>query len=205
MKKEEIEKRVTSLEKSVSELQIKTFANKCGIETEPEYVITKEQILSLNKMRSERLRNDALLSWFPDVFKEDKVELEVGRWYKSGKSLFNHQEGKNSYGFRFGKWQQNNWSTNAEYFDETITEATQEEVTQALTKEAVNRYKVGDFLLSLLTGKVWKVNGNNCYIDNNGFFIFDSIGVFKDGKWAEIIQTITKEDAEKELGKKILN
>jgi len=43
MKKQEFEKRISVLEIKVDEL-LDINNKKCGIETEPEYVITKEQI-----------------------------------------------------------------------------------------------------------------------------------------------------------------
>ncbi len=188
----------------------KVFLEAFGIETEPEYVITKEQIIDLVNAHDFDDSIRLIKEWFPDAFKEDKVELEFGRWYKSGKSLFNHQEGKNSYGFRFGKWQQNNWSTSAEYFGETITEATPEEITEALTKEAVKRYKVGNYFKCAGSRRTRMFDDNDIvYIEeyNNGIYLKGSKNgewLMINGKWAEIIPTITKEDAEKEIGKKIV-
>lgn len=149
--------------------------------------------------------------YVPEVvaFEPEKKELglEVGKWYKSGRSIFNHQESKNSYGFLLGKWQHGNWSTRKEYFTELISEATQEEVEEALKAEAIKRgYKKGNHkclnspivencledVYSFESGKLW-YGGKyaNC--------------VFFNGEWAEIIQPkkMTQAEIETELGYKI--
>lgn len=82
------------------------------------------------------------------------------------------------------------------------------EVKQALIKEAEKRgFKKGvrynaEYLgydgqdKLLITSNDFKLTYNTLLIDN--------YEIFKNGIWAEIIETITKEEAEKQLGKTII-
>lgn len=164
--------------------------------------------------------NDVCSEWktkikdiFPKLFKE--TELEVGKWYKtSSGNLFNYmgRSGKHInpdlvYGFT-------NKSIDWVYeYDVTICNdkglkpATKEEVEQALIAEAKKRgFKKGE------TVKYPCGNGSSVFLDGfkheyreySNTFYFYNLLVFEKGKWAEIIETITKEQAEKELGKKIV-
>lgn len=190
----------------------KVFLEACGIVVEElkeeGFVITKEQI----KVIYDELDDESkylVEDWFPSVFVEDKKELvlEVGKWYKSGDTIFNHQESGNSYGILRGKWEQNNWITRKEYFSCPVLEMTPEEVKEALTKEAVKRYKVGDYLKNH-QGE-WSLKTLDIVYSekyNNGIYNRQESGkwLFLNGKWAEICETITKEEAEKLLNKKII-
>tara|TARA_R110000823_G_scaffold234665_3_gene360875 strand:+ start:28 stop:378 length:351 start_codon:yes stop_codon:yes gene_type:complete len=83
------------------------------------------------------------------------------------------------------------------------------EVEQALIEEANKRgFKKG--VIANLThcghrnSRAEILNENYRY--NGRYLSIDNFIIFEKGKWAEIIkQTITKEEAEKELGKTILN
>lgn len=132
---------------------------------------------------------------------EPKKELEVGKWYKTKKSLFNHQDGYDSYGFFNKQWKSGDWRT---YLDDfafvTPIEANIQEVEQALIEEAKRRYKVGD-KLSLFDGYYYG-DGNNIYggnFDCNSFDLEDAYlcvkttngwyhRIFQDGKWATVIE-----------------
>ena len=67
----------------------KVFLEACGIETEPEYVITKSELDELKHLLADdshsghNLRIEITKNILPHLFKEDKVELETGKWYES--------------------------------------------------------------------------------------------------------------------------
>ena len=142
---------------------------------------------------------------FPKLFKED--DLVVGKWYKQGFVFcFNGVYGNyTQYGFTSaGIWIENIGI----HRDETYIPATDKEVQQALTKEAK---KIG-FKTSnhrcLDDGGIWNnVAGSEYrYYPKENKLMIGASTVFLDGKWATIIkETITKEQAEKELGKTIIN
>jgi len=162
---------------------------------------------------------------YPEAFKKDKVELEDGKWYVgyhyADRFLVNldltdeletHDKG---YGFNKFGWVKE--FTFLKTFDWGFELATPEEVTEALTKEAVKRYKVGDFIkcpvyescnyIGTIHGDIYWADGSKvpavrCINTNRPN---ENFSLFFEGKWAEIIPTISKEDAEKEIGKKILN
>jgi hypothetical protein len=136
---------------------------------------------------------------FPELFKMDA--LVVGKWYKSDNCLFNYQKQSSVYGFFRGKWIQQNWSWSNYYKDVIL--ATHKEVEEALIKEAKKRgFKEG---LVTKYGEITNRYEHN-FNSRDKSFHFHNIMVFENGKWAEIIkETITKEQAEKELGKTILN
>lgn len=165
-----------------------------------EYKINKETILKYN-MKDE----------FPEVF---EVELKVGEWYKNDiGSLINYQSIDYGYivgyGFsRFKEWT-NNYIMCGEY-----TEATQQEVEESLICEAIKRYKVGDYIKDMdgfYLGDCNMIFDNKSFvIDSDGSFCVKSTNSYwmplmKSGKWAEIIPTITKQEAEDKLGCKIVD
>ncbi len=176
-----------------------------------EYKINKETILKYN-MKDE----------FPEVF---ETKLEVGKWYivtniKTGSLGF---EGIGQYtkekpqlglletdlGFNFIDVRGRIWRTNG-----NIRLATTKEVTEALKKEAVSRYKVGDYIKDMdgfYLGDCNMIFDNKSFvIDSDGSFCVKSTNSYwmplmKSGKWAEIIPTITKKEAEYKLGCKIVD
>lgn len=177
---------------------------------EPEYVITESQINEIkNTLHVEKI--DYLLDkWFPNASKGGRVELEVGKFYKH-KEYPKFLTFINSDFTRYGFDVDGNWFDNAAMLIASVgySEATPEEITEALTKEAVNRYKVGDYFKNLIGGNELEIEGLDFkygWEGRNTVHEENSEGIlFEDGVWAEIIPTISKEDAEKELGKKILN
>ena len=79
---------------------------------------------------------------------------------------------------------------------------------EALLKEAKRRYKNGDVFLSVFNGSSYTIkNINSIKLDSDGDICVDSNGYLYSGsKWATIVpETITKEQAEKELGKTIVD
>ena len=155
---------------------------------------------------------------FPKLFKKDA--LKVGDWVKTvNGAIFRIQKKKVKldttnmfYGYGFGAFK-NVWDENYYAHEGLCTLATDKEVEEALIKEAKRRgFKKGV--------RVDKVNLSDDYNPNNelkedtintnellshGYLWVSSILIYDDGKWATIVETITKEQAEKELGKTILN
>lgn len=155
------------------------------------YTITEEQIIKLDKEGLFYVRE-----WFPEAFKK---ELEIGKWYKNKNlpttiincQVFNERE-KYGYGFHLDlyadKWGLLNY--------EDYTEATEDEVRNALINEAKKRgytSKNTKCLKSLSRGN--KINENY----NFGFFFNDNVlysqpkgdggfCLFENGIWAEIIK-----------------
>lgn len=199
----------------------KVFLEACGIEIEPEYKITKDQILELKELALNSKPAsivEKLQELFPEVL---EVELEVGKWYNVKKLQFGSLgfDGFGMYtdedsncgltpdikGFNFKQVNGEVWRTNG-YF----SLATDKEVFEALKNEAVERgfeegielyiknieTKTNAFLKTTKTGLFYMYDSTTLNVGNQV--------IFKDGKWAEIVPTITKEEAEKELGKKIV-
>ena len=151
---------------------------------------------------------------FPKLFKGDA--LEVGKWYKLTKDYGNLEKGSV---FPFIKYQglfEDYAVIGHSIFDNskidyraphsnTLTPATDKEVEEALIKEAKRRgFKEGVKFKCLYNKTV--SYGYSPMLCSEGYLWIDGGCVFKEGKWAEIIKdTITKKQAEKELGKTILN
>jgi hypothetical protein len=118
--------------------------------------------------------------------------LEVGRWYHSdnGDSLTFYDGTDVMYGFNgVGKWT-NSWITNTDCTE--YRPATDDEVKAALIKEAQRRYKVGDKVACLYSGKVKELrqfedfknfSNSNSELWSDGAMPANT-QIFKDGKWA---------------------
>ncbi len=178
----------------------KTFLEACGIEIEPTYILTKDQLKSLT--------DPQVKQWFPEVF---KPVLEVGKWYKSHIGTIAFYSGKEEMcGFSYlGTWSN---CVVTKYNFESCCEgvwnkATEEEVFEALKNEVIKRglvdgvhYKHQGFdILRTIRGKEYRYHSDDNTLRINGFALFRN-GSFE----CEIIPTITKEEAEKQLGKKIV-
>lgn len=182
------------------------------------FEITKDQISKIHNLSSlegKRFIKDL----FPIVF---EVELEVGKWYKSpycGGSLFcitDLDNIRNRYISGYGTEQCYGWQgLKKDYWwlDKGYTEATPEEVFEALKSEAKKRgFKDGchwiepinqpiyDSKIRLAKGKI-QMYGDE--LNKLCFSLSDSL-IFKDGIWATIIETITKAEAEQKLNCKII-
>jgi hypothetical protein len=86
--------------------------------------------------------------------------------------------------------------------------ATDKEVGDTLIKEAKRiGYKEGVKFIDVVDGELEVVDGNGYkYYPNTDILTLNSDHIYRNGKWAKIItETITKEQAEKELGKTIIN
>lgn len=201
----------------------KLFLSACGIETEPEYVITPNQLKILSNVKETEEVKYLIKEWFPEALKVDKVELEAGKWYKNpniGSLAFCKEilDRESFYGYGFGSDNSGNeWFdiSDVEFTCSNWKEATPEEITEALTKEAVKRYKVGDYVKCLQNTFLTEPDiicddkENKSFLSNNSFWIMANKGnqavcVFNQGKWATVTETISREEAEKQLGKKII-
>ena len=137
---------------------------------------------------------------FPKLFKKE----EIYGWYKSKEEkcwcVF-LENGISRYGFdSFGGWFEGEDYTYK--LEKDDYKATDKEVEEALIKEAKKRgFKEGVLTDCGAIGNRFK----HQFRPNENTFYFSNIRVFQNGKWLEIIkETITKEQAEKELGKTIL-
>jgi hypothetical protein len=150
------------------------------------------------------------------IIKEPIVKdvLEVGKWYRNNRGgLFNYNGIKDSsdYPCGYGVGPYGDWfKSNLNGWGGTYTLATDKEVEQALIKEAKNRYSNGVTIKSDQNGKTYKYNNIVEYWTGSDNDLLmrcnDSMNaqyIFYKGKWAKIVETITKEQAEKELGRVI--
>lgn len=174
------------------------------------YEITEEQIKELPLQLA--------LKWFPNESKlmlnqVFETKLEVGKWYKDkwGTSGLYYITEINGYKFTFfgfsvsGNYTNRNWYLiqNCDLYP-----ASDSEVLEALTNEAKKRGFVKGVCFNIVNGERESIN-----IDKNSRYGFDNYGnkllmnnwcIFENGKWAEIIKTYTKEEAEKMLNAKIV-
>lgn len=155
---------------------------------------------------------------------EEEVKLGPNRWvfierdiqYDSTeqRALVFYQGNENpTFGFtHYGNWSNHygngiNTFSNPKY---KYSYPTESEVLEALTKEAVKRgYKNGNYkCLSIPTHTLFTNESFSYDSELNTLVKGDSLSknvVFKNGVWAEIIPSITKSEAETQLGKKIID
>ena len=176
--------------------------------------ITKEQITQLfknNEEGNDQLVSADLRSWFPSAFTEPRV----GRWYWIDRGnrgelralvVFQGNE-EYTYGFNHG----GNWTDC--YYAETkfkFEEATYEEVSDHLILEAIRRgYKNNNHDCLYLPNFTHKNTDELFYLNKDTMNLHigkNSVSnvIFKDGEWAELIETITLKKAEKLLNKRIV-
>lgn len=137
----------------------------------------------------------------PELFKS---KLEVGKWYKTGNTLvfIDDIEREEYYGFFCGNWG-TNWSFSKGLNMDICKPATEEEVKEALIKEAKKRgFKKGVIIDELLGENVGSLNienkkqleTNNFTINANLQFLYcNNLVIFRKGKWAEIISNPIEE------------
>lgn len=145
---------------------------------------------------------------FPKLFKE--TELVVGKWYKYGVcgSLMPWNNGESTYGFFDGEYD-SSWCFGRDV--STAIPATDKEVEDALIKEAKKRgfkegvkfYNISVHIEDDFNDTCTCCNDYRYHSDDPSLCLGDG-SIFYKGKWATIIQTITKAEAEKELGKTIV-
>lgn len=204
----------------------KIFLEACGIEVEKTFSITESQIKNLCNP-SLYNNTERLKEMFPEAF-ESEVKLEAGKWYKDKssdyKGLINvveyngENKGVTAYGFQ---WRSGNFvETHSLWVPDKVSkvdlvEATEQEVFESLKNEAVKKYKKSSCIplnIDLLDG--YKNNYQELYFekycrldDYNRLWVnfgkWNAV-VFDNGKWAEIVETITLSEAEQQLKKKII-
>jgi len=171
------------------------------------FEITKEQVLKVSEWGNSKDK-ELIKSWFPDAFKK---ELEAGKWAKSKNTnclVFITEFAKygfNGYGFdnenKFCDLKNDDWTSNLSLW----RLATEQEVKTALINEAKKRGLIDGNYIKSTNGYLGLVNdGNWIYSQNANCLYYAGFILFNNGKWAEIIETITKEEAEKLLNKKII-
>ena len=172
--------------------------------------ITKEQVLELHSALG-YINSNRLKEWFPEAF---KVKLEVGKVYRwsTGKAMFKISSINGTsvlgYGFLYDGIYCASMGILTTNHD-VCKEATTEEWESALIEEAKKKgYKNGNYeCLSSFGSDI--VDTDNYFVECDGYLyqgkrFSDANLIFKDGVWAEIIKTFSKEEAEKLLGGKII-
>jgi len=99
---------------------------------------------------------------------------------------------------------------NVWYLSDVVRPATDKEVKEALIKEAKKRgFKKGVKVVSPYNSDHTRVIASSFRFERGSLVFTCESGwrtyLFVDGKWATIIETITKEEAEKQLGKTIID
>jgi len=137
--------------------------------------------------------------------------LEVGKWYKSEVGLFCVTEIREDYVYAYG-FDRGEWKESGTFLITSAkgdVEATGEEIFNSLKNEAIKRgYQEGVFITNRIEScvlsneypkqKEWLLDCDFEF-SHKGYLIMEN-----NGKWATIIQTITKDEAEKLLNKKIV-
>lgn len=162
---------------------------------------TEKRLDKIQKLQKEQVKlndkiNKELEAIKDESKKEEKPELEVGKWYKINKKDNNnvliYYKGKSrNYGFDMG----GDWSivlgdADKEYY----TPSTDSEISSALIKEAKKRgFKEGMDRMPkcLKDGHKWDTNDKfhyNISGDNKSRLDLGATCIFLDGKWAEIIE-----------------
>tara|TARA_R110000803_G_scaffold23069_4_gene56849 strand:+ start:3852 stop:4382 length:531 start_codon:yes stop_codon:yes gene_type:complete len=149
---------------------------------------------------------------FPKLFKKD--DLVVGEWYKypdfeNWKLLITDNTKGKEKGVGFscsGIWMED-WLTIGGFELDRLIPCLDKEVKQALIKEAKKRGFKGGVCFTPTNGDiVRKTDLNERWgFTNECKLLLNNYSVFDNGKWATIVETITKEEAEKELGKTIID
>jgi len=197
------------------------FLEACGIKTnnDMKYEISKEQILEVaewgNSIDKLKIRG-----WFPDAF---KTELIVGKWYKSKiecnkfKCVFNSLDSKgdqlfDGYGFDcFGNFFNDGQDIVSKEKSKKLVPMSESEVFEALKNEAVRRgYENGNYKCLSIPKKTHNVEDNFHFsiIENKLFHGASPTSannvVFENGKWAEILNTMTVKQVEEKYNIKVI-
>lgn len=144
-----------------------------------------------------------IIEVFPELF---EMKLEVGKWYKTDFGDIINYTGDlyNSYGISFnGYWYDNGWIMEKS----SLKPAKHEEVETVLIKEAEKRGLISDKPLyyKLPYGVGYsRYSSKKEFIFKDNKLYLENFDIFNNGQWAKIIETITKEEAEKILNKKII-
>lgn len=190
------------------------FLEACGIK--PEFKDNRILTVEFIKENADKTLREV----FPDVC---KVGLQLNKWYKwkGNNPTIGFVDRKtsinNCYGFSYtikGKCKGSDYNS---LHCDNLEPMTDSEVTEALTKEAVRRgYKEGVFIISFCVN----CDGytmNDCKLElSEEFYNCEDVKsdktalrmggcyIYSNGIWAEIIPTMTKEEAYEKFGVKIV-
>lgn len=157
------------------------------------------------------------VKYLPEV----KIEtiLEIGKWYKDKSSEYKgliciveyngENEGVTAYGFGWNsgefKETHSNWvpSKNSK---KDLIEASEQEVFEALKNEAIKRGFDHGVYFIVPNSKTISICQNQLMLNerNNQILYFGDYSIFHNGVWGDILETITKQEAEALLNKKIV-
>ena len=179
------------------------------------FQITREQIKAIsisNFHQDHQSITIDLKSWFPEVFEE---KLKNGVWYKSTLKKENLKnflirvvdiDNFKACGFSgYGDWEdEGKWCGFS-----NLTKASYEEIKEALDREAIKRGFVENAFVNNTCIdyclKSYRINEKvSDYLGVMDILCVGDVYVYKQGRWATIVETITKEEAEKLLNKKII-
>lgn len=164
--------------------------------------------------------------WYPEVFREKSL-LEVGKWYEWDDKETDHnvlicitEIGNNeiiAYGFLDGHYVNKGvfyrGVNNFKDAERNLKPASKESILKALSNEAVRRGFKQDGTVyhfkSLISrhNVITSYSGPKCRkfdLSETGDLYLGGCVIFHKGQWIEPIETISKEEAEKQLGKKIV-
>lgn len=152
-------------------------------------------------MKITQEQKERILKLDPNFFDE---KLEVWKWYKHNyqKDTIVYKVDNLGYGLFDGLWD-DSWVIDV---IDNWTLATEKEVEIALVNEAKKRgFESGVYFLPIGCTLGLTRHGNNFAFDmESNSLIFNNYCIFYNGKCAEIIETITLQEAEKLLNKKII-
>lgn len=147
----------------------------------------------------------------------NSVKLEKGKWYRDTKIgllicvIEIQKHGLNAYGFDAnGEWHSGTYCNsihNGLQNCRNLVPVNESEVFEALKNEAVKRGLLEGIYIKTARGKIKELKGYYFMFCKNELATNDEkyTSLFKNGVWAEIIPSITKSEAEKQLGKKIID
>ena len=143
---------------------------------------------------------------FPSLF--PKPNYEIGQWYKNNNTgcVINYQGGKSGYGFHWSSvWRETDrWTFKSLPMDwQPFTD--REKLKELFIQEAKRRgLKHGNFDCLRSKTTLGKGSYPEFELDSScNFWIYNN-KCYSDGVWAKPFETITKEEAEKQLKKKIV-
>ena len=178
--------------------------------------LTTQQLTQLKEVANNETI-DLLKQWYPEKF---EVEKKVHTFYYAkdefgDEFLFAYysMDSDRVYGFNKGDWRDYDkgitWIWTDLNSGETL--ATEEQILKFMIPEAKKRgYKNGNYKCMDLPSCTYQVNEDKFFFTINGLWQGEDKFakynlIFEKGKWAEIIQTYTKEEAEKMLNAKIID
>jgi hypothetical protein len=113
-------------------------------------------------------------------------QLEVGKWYKN--DSYNSKVCYQGNGYGFGTWR-GKWGRSWGINSNNWQPMTDEEVHDFLKSECEERYKVGDVVKSVFSGREHVIDSTNIDIDGEHLML-DETAVLNlyTGEWAEVIK-----------------